>query len=74
MEQKKIIKISVITAIIFLIISSTPIFNLVGSILNLDYENQDDSHRELLLVIHAGVTGLLMFVILKYCGSMCGVN
>ena len=73
MENKKIMKIALIAAVIFMITSSTPVFTVVGNILGLDYENTDDNHRHVLLVIHAAVTGAIMFLVLKYCGSLCGV-
>ena len=41
MENKKIIKISLIAAVIFMITSSTPVFSVVGKMLGLDYENTD---------------------------------
>jgi|MDTG01.5.fsa_nt_gb hypothetical protein len=73
MENKKILKLAVIAAVIFMVTSSTPVFNVVGDILGLDYENTDDNHRHMLLVIHAAVTGALMFLVVKYCGKLCGV-
>ena len=73
MENKKLMKIALVAAVVFLVTSSTPVFNVVGGILGLDYENTDDNHRHILLVIHAAVTGGLVFAILKYCGSACGI-
>ena len=56
-SEKKIM-FSVAAAVLYLVIASAPVYNFVGKLLNMDYDDASSNDRHVLLVVH----GLVYFL------------